>query len=237
VNAEYGLVRVVRLDIHVNSANMAGEVLCTMVTHKNPEYAMSFTSGALLQRETVLIAEQYFRQRDWAAVRRVVLGENLLQARSRRTAERLLGEIVFRLKTLTESQLAALVDGTEEDQRQILWLAICKRYPFIREFAIEVVRERFLQLGPLITRGDYESFFSSKAAWHPELEDFSSSTCDKLRQNLFKMLRDAGLLSVDGFVNGVFLSPAVVQALVQESVTNLAIFPVREEDVERWAQQ
>jgi len=201
------------------------------------EYAMSFTAGALLHRESVLIAELYIRERSWDAARKSALAENLLQARSRRTTVRLLGEVISRLKTLTESQLSLLIHGSEEDQRNTLWLAICKRYAFIREFAIEVVRERFLQLGPPITRADYEAFYNAKAAWHPELEDFGQSTRDKLRQNLFKMLRDAELLTGGGSVNGVFLSPAVVQAVVQESAENLAVFPVREEDVERWARQ
>ena len=201
------------------------------------EYAMSFTAGALLHRESVLIAGQFLRERSWIAARHSILTENLFQARSRRTAERLVRETVARLKTLTEQQLALLTESTEEGQRQILWLGICKRYAFIREFAIEVVRERFLQLGPPITRGDYEVFYNAKAAWHPELEDFGQATRDKLRQNLFKMLRDAGLLTGDGYVNGAFLSPAVVQAVVQESVENLVVFPVREEDVERWARQ
>ena len=215
---------------------MAGEVLSVMIADKlNREYVMSFTAGALLHRESVRLAEQFAHQRDWLALRQAGLAENLLQARSQRTSKRLFGEIIARLKRLTESQLALLANGTEEDQRHILWLAICKRYQFIREFAIEVVRERFLQLGPPITRGDYESFFSAKAAWHPELEDFGSSTRDKLRQNLFKMLRDAELMSDAGYVNGAFLSPAVLRVLVKDSVANLMVFPVREVDVERWA--
>jgi len=201
------------------------------------EYAMSFTAGALLHRECVLIAGQFLRERSWDAARKSILAGNLLQARSRRTTVRLLGEVISRLKTLTKSQLSLLIHGSEEDQRNTLWLAICKRYAFIQEFAIEVVRERFLQLGPPITRGDYEAFYNAKAAWHPELEDLGQATRDKLRQNLFKMLRDAGLLDADGYVNGVFLSPAVVQAVAQESAENLSVFPVREEDVERWARQ
>jgi len=217
---------------------MAGEVLSVMIADKlSGEYVMSFTAGALLHRESVRIAEAFAHKRDWAALRQAGLAENLLQTRSQRTSKRLFGEIIARLKRLTESQLALLAHGTEEDQRHILWLAICKRYPFIREFAIEVVRERFLQLGQPITQGDYESFFSAKAAWHPELEGYGSSTREKLRQNLFKMLRDAGLLAIDGHVIGVFLSSAVVQALVRDSVENLMVFPVREEDVERWARQ
>ena len=198
---------------------------------------MSFTAGALLHRESVLIAEQYAQDRDWAVTRQAMLDKNLLQARTVSTSKRFIREIVQRLQTLTQEQLLLVCNGSEEEQKHILWLAICKRYQFIREFAIEIVRERYLQLGSPIARSDYESFFTAKAAWHPELEGFGQATRDKLRQNLFKMLREAGLLSNDGHVMGAFLSSSVVRAIAEESAENLMIFPVREEDVERWAVQ
>lgn len=208
----------------------------TEARQKN-SYVMSFTAAAMLSLESVRIAKRYEQAHDWSIIRQEGLNENLLQAKSRRTSERLFGEIIARLKTLTVDQLELLTHGSEEDQRHLLWLAICKRYEFIRNFAIEVVRERYLQLGAPLTRSDYESFFTAKAAWHSELEDFGKPTRDKLRQNLFKMIREAGLLSDDGHVIGAFLSPALVRAIVEDSVEHLMIFPVHETDVERWAKQ
>jgi hypothetical protein len=90
-----------------------------------------------------------------------------------------------------------------------------------------------LQLGQPVTRADYEAFYNAKAAWHPKLDSFSKSTQDKLRQNLFKMLREAGLLSDDGHVIGALLSHSVLQAIVDESVDNLMVFPIREQRTER----
>jgi len=198
---------------------------------------MSFTAGALLHPESTLVAEEYAQVHDWSAVRRAILEANLLQARSSRTADRLLGEIVSRLQTLTTNQFEVLCHGTIDDQIQMLWLSVCKRYEFIRDFSIEVVRERYLLLGDPITRSDFEQFFTAKAAWHPKLDGFGQSTRDKLRQNLFKMLREAGFLSNDGHVIGAFLSNGVVRVVVEEDPSNLMVFPVREEDVERWARQ
>lgn len=201
------------------------------------EYVMSFTAGALLRRESSRLAELYAHHRDWSVVRQQTLGTNVLQAKTMNSAKRLIREIVGRLETLSEEQLVLLSSGSEEEQRHILWLAICKRYRFIWDFAVEVLRERYLQLGPAITYSDYESFYTAKAAWHPELEALGTPTRKKLRQVLFRMLREAGHFSERGEVIGAFFSPAVVRALIAESADNLAIFPVHEEDAKRWARQ
>jgi hypothetical protein len=194
---------------------------------------MSFTAGALLLKESVRIAEQFVRHNNPLTLRKTVLEENLLQTRSQRSSKRLFGEIVARLEKLTKSQLQLLITGSIEDQRHILWLGVCKRSRFIWDFAIEVVREHYLQLGQPVTRTDYEAFYNAKVAWHPKLDSFSKSTQDKLRQNLFKMLREAGLLSDDGHVIGALLSNSVFQVLVDESVDNLMVFPIREQRTER----
>lgn len=205
------------------------------IVHK--EYVMSFTAGALLRRESGRLAEMYAHHRDWSVVRQQALEENVLQAKTMNSAKRLIREIVGRLETLSEEQLALLSNGSEDEQRHMLWLAICKRYSFIWDFAVEVLRERYLQLGPALAYSDYESFYTAKAAWHPELEAPGTATRKKLRQILFRMLREAGHLSEQREVVETFLSPAAVRALVQDSIDNLTIFPVHKEDVERWARR
>jgi len=201
------------------------------------EYVMSFTAGALLLEETTRVARVYRESRDWQTTKSSVVESNLLQARSAETGKRLLREISGRLETLTDEQFELLCDGSTEDQKHLLWLSICRRYTFIREFAVEVVRERFLQLGPAISFSDYDAFFVAKEAWHPHIGELSSDTQGKLRQVLFRMLREAGLLSDDGHVLGIFLSSAFVRVLAKDSVEDFNVFPVREEDVERWARQ
>ena len=201
------------------------------------EYIMSFSAGALLQEETMRVASVYRECHDWQVTKSEVLDSNLLQARSGETTRRLLREISGRLETLTEDQILLLCNGRPDDQKQLLWLAICRRYPFIREFAIEVVRERFLQLGLPVSSEDFDRFYVSKEAWHPHLGEISAQTRKKLKQILFRMLREAGLMSEDGQVVGVFLSGALIRVLAKDDAEDFNVFPVREEDVERWAQQ
>ena len=199
------------------------------------EYVMAFTAGALLYRESVRLAKLHSSLGDWPAVRDEALDTNLLQSKTRSTAKRVVREIFGRLKTLTAEQLDIVIAGDSEEQKHVLWLAICKRYSFIWDFAVEIVRERYLTLSGGLTRSDYDSFFNAKAMWHPELEALSTSTQDKLRQTLFKMLREAGLLAQDATIIPVLLSPRVARALLSDSVDAISIYPAAEDDIRKWA--
>jgi Putative inner membrane protein (DUF1819) len=68
-------------------------------------YALSFTTGALLTREAVLLAPVYVEQRDWEQVRDLAVKENLLQARTHRTGVRLASETVQRLSVLADDEV------------------------------------------------------------------------------------------------------------------------------------
>jgi len=104
---------------------------------------MSFTTGGLFYQESVKLAGLYPDYRDWSRVKDVALSENLLQTRTESTARRLLPEITARLSRLTDIQLKLFADGSRSEQNYLLWLALCKRYSFIREFAVEILREKF----------------------------------------------------------------------------------------------
>ena len=110
------------------------------------KYSLSFTTGALLYHESVKLAELYFDLGAWPTVRTQVLDQNLLQARTLSTAKKICREIISRLKLLTPDEMEILVDGTTQEQGHMLWLAVCKRYRFIFDFATEVLREKFLHL-------------------------------------------------------------------------------------------
>lgn len=105
--------------------------------NENNIYNMSFTAGALLQQPSLLFAELYSTLGDWQAARAKVLEGNLLQARTQNTAHRICREVIARLKPLNADQLAILSEGLAKDQAQVLWTAICKRYRFIHDFAVE----------------------------------------------------------------------------------------------------
>lgn len=192
---------------------------------KTSTYNMSFTVGALLQQPSVLFAELYSTLGDWQAVRAKVLEGNLLQARTQNTAHRICREVIARLKPLSADQLAILVGGSAKDQAHVLWAAICKRHRFIHDFAVEVIHEKFLTLDPNLVYADYDIFFNHKAEWHEELVNIQPSTRAKLRQIVFRMLREAELLSRRNRILPVLLSPAVEKSVMDDPTLSLSIFP------------
>jgi hypothetical protein len=190
-------------------------------------YALSFTTGALLAREAVLLAPVYVGRRDWGQVRDLAVKENLLQTRTHRTGVRLASETVQRLSTLADDEVEFLVEATASERSSIMWAAACRRYEFIGEFAEEVLRGRFLLLAATLEYHDFDSFVRTKALWHEELVKVSDSTLQRLRSNLFKMLREADLLSKTGEILPAMLSERVAALLSVRTPDDLRFFPIQ----------
>ena len=191
-------------------------------------YALSFTTGGLLVREAALLVPVYIGQRDWEQVRALAVKGNLLQARTHRTGVRLASETVQRLSVLTDDEIDLLIEAMASERANLMWAAACRRYEFIGEFADEVVRERFLRLASTLDYQDFDSFVRSKALWHEELAEIKDSTLQRLRSNVFKMLREAELLSKAGEIMPAVLSERVAAVFSARSPSDLRFFPTRQ---------
>lgn len=188
-------------------------------------YALSFTSGGLLIVEGRRALEIWHRMLDWDLVRAELMASNTLQLRtvqSRRTVSR---EVVGRLSKLDASELDLLESPSSQERGYLMWVAACRRYALLGEFAEEVVRERLLLLTPSLHLEDFDSFIRDKALWHPELDTLADTTTRKLRQNSFRMLREAGLLAEDGVVLNAFLSTRLEELLEAREPSDLRFFP------------
>ena len=79
----------------------------------------------------------------------------------------------------------------------------------------EVVRERYLSGMQEVTYSDYSSFFSDKAQYHPEMEKLSEQTQGKIRQMVFKMMTEAGIIE-----NKTRIVPTVMPAKLLELLSH-----------------
>lgn len=197
------------------------------------KYRLSFTTGALLKHESIEVAKLFLQINDWKITRNQVVDENILQARSLNTLKRTCSEIVSRLKTLKTQELNHLVAAPPRQQGYLLWLAICRRYRFIGDFAVEVLHERYVTLKNTITYDDFNTFFIQKSDWHNELNEISPHTQAKLRQVLFKMLREAELLNQDGLILPALLSPELIALLLRHNPQDFLRLPIFEQDIRR----
>lgn len=188
-------------------------------------YALSFTTGGLLAREAEIIAQLYLRDRDWQTVRRMVTEENLLQARTTSSRTRITREAIHRLSVLNNFELELLVEASLTERCHLMWVAACRRYEMIGDFAEEVLRERFLLMTPTLGFDDFDRFITGKSLWHPELDDLKNSTRVKLRQNLFRMLREAELLTERGDIAPAVVSERVLSLFQAHTPSDVRFLP------------
>jgi hypothetical protein len=197
-------------------------------------YRLSFTTGGLFLQEAPIVVERYLALRDWQQTRKQVRNDNLLQVRTAAAALRISKELIARLELLESDELEELINGSARDRGYLLWIAACRRYAIIHDFAIEVLREHFLLLRRQLSFGDYDAFYNAKALWHSELDEIAQSTQHKLRQNLFRMLRDADLISDQQHIQTAMLSPRLAQLLARRGRDELLVFPAADNEIQRW---
>ncbi|MCG7871845.1 MAG: DUF1819 family protein [Candidatus Thiodiazotropha lotti] len=195
------------------------------------KYNMAFTTGGLMLHESVVVAALFHDLGDWDSVRAKVLSENLLQTRKVSSSKRWAREIVFRLQQLVPQELELLPSANVPDQTNLLWIAICRRFSFIGDFMAEVVRERYLALRNDLGYPDFDAFFEAKSGQHSELLEISPSTQAKLRQVLFRMLREAHLLTKDNQIMTPTLGRELASLLLADRAAEERYFPITDKDL------
>ena len=189
------------------------------------KYSLSYTTGAALMTESVVVAGLYAELGSWPSVRARVLEENSFQARTLSTSRKLYGEVSRRLKHLSTSQLELLSSGGDDQVKALVWLAICCQYVFIRDFTIEVITTQYSSSRFLLTHDDYDAFFNAKAEWHNNLDEASKLTKSKARQVLFKMLKECGLINEESEILKQHLDESLVQLIMNTNSDSLRMFP------------
>ena len=205
-----------------------------MLPLDQPQYNLSFTAASLRPELARIVAEYYLESGNWELARDRTLSMNALQCRSASSAIRLERELRQRLETLTHDQVAFLARATSEDRTAIAWLSACKHIRFAFEFAAEVLRDKLVVHDPILRHSDYEAYVETKGLSHPEFVRLTTSSKNKIRQVLLRMLTEAGLLVKGrslGTIQRPTLSPAVLQVISTDSPSWLAGFLVPDTEI------
>ena len=211
------------LDVEQRALTAQGNALIES-SEKRP-YLMSFSTGGLFINESVAIAQLHVRLGNWDSTLLAAQERGVIPVRKASSARRSTREIVNRLKCLSPSEENLLVEGDRSEQIALLWLATCRAYRFVAEFAIEVLSDRFLSLRTTLSYEDFERFLSAKEQWSAKLAALSSSTRAKLRAVLFRLMREAEIVSRDNQILGAMLSSRVLAILAVGNLDELRYFP------------
>jgi len=189
-------------------------------------YKMSFTSGGLFLTESVAVAGMHRLGENWKDTLERALQEGATSLPKAASNRRTLREIVNRLMTLHDDEVRFLADEAgRQEQQYLLWVATCRAYRFVREYAVEVICDRFLSYQLELPLESFDIFFEAKAEWDDGLASISDSTRNKLRQILFRMMREAGVVSDDHRIQSTYLSPQLRGLIEANSPADLAVFP------------
>lgn len=198
------------------------------------KYILSFTAASLRLNEMVKVAKAAY---DNNATDLKVVKESgvVFSSVKTRTSDREFREVWKRLEKLAPEQINILINGDLISQKQIAFLAVCKRYGFIRDFAIEVIRDKVLVFDYKINESDFNSFINSKLLLHPELEAFSESTRKKAKQVMYRILEQAGIINnaVDKAILPQILQQDVINAIVRDDPAWLKIFMMPDRDIKQ----
>lgn len=174
------------------------------------KYSLGFTAGALLYKE----AKQYIAAissfEDYLSLKEIVENINI-PTNSETSRKRIKAELDKRLRLLNEEYLKLFVNSNEVNQKIILLLSICKSYPIIVEFLLEVIYTKWKRFDNDVTTYDFEYFLSEKLS-QENLDSISEKTKYKLSQVTIKMLKEIGILEKKQ-IHQVFPSVELINTL------------------------
>ena len=192
----------------------------------NKQYKLSFTAGGLYVNESLELARIYLELQDWKLSISQVISDGLIQLPKEASKRRILREIATRLKKLSQDELNYLInDADRREQSHILWLASCRAYRLIREFAVEILNERYQTYNLELPVRTFEHFLEEKAELSDSLSTTTKLTRGKLRQVVFRIMREAGIISDDNCIQTAWLSRKLRTMLEETAPFDLAIFP------------
>ena len=195
---------------------------------KTNKYDFSFTASSLRLNEMLLVARAYHDDVE-------VDYTNDLGGGKSSTGKRMLSEFKKRISHLTPEQLEVLLNSDLVTQKQMTLVSVCKTYSFIREFIVEVVREKVLVYDYQISDGDYISFYRRKFDLHEEMDSLTELTEKKLKQVTFKILEQAGLINdiKNRIIQPQIIDYKLIKALVQDNQKWLKVLLVSDLDIQR----
>lgn len=202
--------------------------------HNKSKYILSFTAASLRLNEMVKVAKAAY-ENNTNDLKMVKESGVVFSSVKTRTSDREFREVRKRLEALTPDQMNILIHGDFVSQKQIAFLAICKRYGFIRDFVVDVIRDKVLIFDYKINTSDFKSFINNRSHVHPELEEYSESTLKKAEQVMYHILEQAGIInnSKERMIHPQILQQQVINSIIKDDPMWLKIFMISDRDIKQ----
>ncbi len=162
---------------------------------KRIKYRLSFGTGNAYINESNLILKKYLENKDWRETEKYSIENNILQTNTLSSEKRIFREISLRLKSLSQKEQEFFIRSNYLDQSILIWIAICRTYKFIGDFSSMIITEKFNSYQSEMNYNDFNYFYEQQKVFHEELNSLKDSTRKKLRQVIFKIMKDLNIIS------------------------------------------
>lgn len=199
----------------------------------SPAFKLSMIDNLMFNLTKDLIG-LYLEKKDWSQVRTIALEHNLPQKNTLSSRKRYLVEALARLRYLTGDEMEYLnSEASTAEQKLLLWIALSRSNHLVREFALKLLRENFLNLKPQVTLADFDAFFCDLSADHEELLQLSVAMKNKLRGRVICTAKEAGLLSSENLIERIFVSARFCATVAANSPSDLLYLPLSDDTLKR----
>lgn len=179
----------------------------------------------------------YDEEKDWLSVRKIAIEENLAQKNAISSRERYVDEVLSRVRYLSESEISYFLNqANDNEQHLLLWIALCRSNRLVREFAVKLLRESFLNFKTEVSFDDFDAFYFDLSSSNSELDNVSTQMKNKIRGRIINSAKEAGLLTKDNFIQPVFLSADFCKCVSDNSLNDLSFLPIYDADIKRLLQ-
>lgn len=147
------------------------------------------------------------------------LNENLIMHKKVASLKRVSTPIFRRLSAMSPEALAILTSSDLVSARAILLVTIAKTDRIVRDFLINTYADKLAIKASKIVKSDIERYFESIYTEEPMIRDRSEQTRAKLKQQLMKIMSEAGLVKRMGSEFEI-IRPAITNKLANQLVAD-----------------
>ena len=158
------------------------------------DYSAKLTAEPFLYNETKIIAQYLLDGISPEELKRKNIEENLIKYKSTKSIVRVNSPIFRRLKVMDKEMLEEFVCSDIETSKYILLYAIMKTDKLVRDFVIEVYKDKLYMRKEYIEKFDIDNWYEEKCILSKTLRERTESTSAKLKQVIMKILQDSGLV-------------------------------------------
>ncbi len=158
------------------------------------KYSTALTGEPFLFNETRTIARFIVEGEDINALRKRNLTDNLIMHKKASSLKRASSPIFRRLSTMSSATTVAFAEGDIESAKILLLIAIAKTDRLVRDFLLYTYADKLAIKVEKIDKADIERYFEAVYIDEPLLRDRSEETKAKLKQQLMKIVAEAGLV-------------------------------------------